>query len=87
VNTPQKKNPFTMNMPSLLTVDPSAGIAKNLVLKGRTLDVARAVERGEAGKLLSEGVRKRRKEDKRNLYLLREGGEELSLSILSQTYH
>lgn len=63
-----------MSLPSLLTPDPSAGVVRSLVLNGRTLDVVRAVERVEAGKLLSEGVRKRRKEDKRNLYLLREGG-------------
>ena len=63
------------SLPSLLTADPSSGVTKNLVLKGRTLDVVRAVERDEARKLLSDGVRKRRKEDKRNVYLLREGGK------------
>ena len=64
-----------MSLPSLLTPDPTSGVAKNLVLRGRTLDVVRAVERVEASKLLSEGVKKRRKEDKRNLFLLKEGGE------------
>ncbi|RPD65456.1 RNA-binding domain-containing protein [Lentinus tigrinus ALCF2SS1-7] len=66
-----KKNPF--KMPSLLTPDPSASIAQNLVLHGRTLDVSRAVTRDEASKLKEAGERQREKADKRNLYLLREG--------------
>jgi nucleolar protein 4 len=65
------KNPFTL--PSILTPDPSAGVAKSLVLHGRTLDVVRAVTRDQAGKLKDEGERRREKADKRNLYLLREG--------------
>ncbi|KAI0371919.1 RNA-binding domain-containing protein [Pilatotrama ljubarskyi] len=66
-----KKNPF--KMPSLLTPDPSASVAKNLVLHGRTLDVSRAVTRDEATRLKEIGERQREKADKRNLYLLREG--------------
>ncbi|TFK93384.1 RNA-binding domain-containing protein [Polyporus arcularius HHB13444] len=66
-----KKNPFTL--PSLLTPDPSASMAQNLVLHGRTLDVSRAVTRDEASKLKEAGERQREKADKRNLYLLREG--------------
>ncbi|KAI1798244.1 RNA-binding domain-containing protein [Ganoderma leucocontextum] len=66
-----KKNPF--KLPSLLTPDPSASIARNLVLHGRTLDVSRAVTRDEASKLKEDGERQREKADKRNLYLLREG--------------
>ncbi|OBZ78183.1 putative RNA-binding protein C4F6.14 [Grifola frondosa] len=66
-----KKNPF--KLPSILTPDPSASIAKNLVLHGRTLDVIRAVTRDEAGKLKEVGEKQREKADKRNLYLLREG--------------
>ncbi|KAI0717413.1 hypothetical protein C8T65DRAFT_572000 [Cerioporus squamosus] len=66
-----KKNPF--KLPSLLTPDPSASIAQNLVLHGRTLDVSRAVTRDEASKLKEAGERQREKADKRNLYLLREG--------------
>lgn len=66
-----KKNPF--KMPSLLTPDPSASVAQNLVLHGRTLDVVRAVTRDEAGKLKEAGEKQREKADKRNLYLLREG--------------
>ncbi|KAG1813670.1 uncharacterized protein BJ212DRAFT_1482567 [Suillus subaureus] len=67
------KNPFTL--PSILTPDPSSGVAKSLVLHGRTLDVVRAVTRDQAGKLKDEGERRREKADKRNLYLLREGGK------------
>jgi nucleolar protein 4 len=44
------------------------------VLGGRTLDLARAVTRDEAGRLREQGERAREKSDKRNLYLLREGG-------------
>ncbi|KAL1944047.1 hypothetical protein VTO73DRAFT_3865 [Trametes versicolor] len=69
--TGPKKNPF--KMPSLLTPDPSASIAQNLVLHGRTLDVSRAVTRDEASRLKEVGERRREKADKRNLYLLREG--------------
>lgn len=49
-------------------------LAQSLVLHGRALDVARAVTRDEAGKLKEEGEKRREKADKRNLYLLREGG-------------
>ncbi|KAG2346457.1 hypothetical protein BDR05DRAFT_1057578 [Suillus weaverae] len=65
------KNPFTL--PSILTPDPSSGVARSLVLHGRTLDVVRAVTRDQAGKLRDEGEKRREKADKRNLYLLREG--------------
>ena len=61
-------------MPSILTPDPSSSLAKSLVLQGRTLDVVRAVTRDEAGRLKDEGERRREKADKRNMYLLREGG-------------
>jgi hypothetical protein len=68
-----KKNPFAMA--SMLTPDPSAASAQSLVLHGRTLDVVHAVTREEAGKLKEAGEKAREKADKRNLYLLREGGE------------
>ena len=58
----------------MLTPDPSSSLAQGLVLHGRTLDVVRAVTRNEATKLKEEGERKREKVDKRNVYLLREGG-------------
>ncbi len=62
-------------MASILTPDPSAASAQSLVLHGRTLDVAHAVTREEAGKLKEAGEKAREKADKRNMYLLREGGE------------
>jgi nucleolar protein 4 len=61
-------------MPSILTPDPSSMLAQNLVLHGRTLDVVRAVTRDEARKLKEAGEKIRQKADKRNMYLLREGG-------------
>ncbi|KAK2463791.1 hypothetical protein APHAL10511_004189 [Amanita phalloides] len=69
--TVPKNNPFTL--PSILTPDPSASLAQNLVLHGRALDVIRAVTRDEAGRLKEMGERAREKADKRNMYLLREG--------------
>lgn len=80
------KNPFSL--PSLLTPDPSAGVAKYLVLHGRTLDVVRAVTREQATKLKEDGEKSREKADKRNLYLLREGGTSflfLSRPILTRS--
>lgn len=62
-------------MPSILTPDPSSSLAQSLVLHGRTLDVIRAVTRDEAGKLKEAGEKSRQKADKRNMYLLREGGQ------------
>jgi nucleolar protein 4 len=73
-------------MASILTPDPSAASAQNLVLHGRTLDVVQAVTRAEADKLKEAGERAREKADKRNMYLLREGGELLRfLSLLPST--
>jgi nucleolar protein 4 len=46
-----------------------------LVLHGRTLDVIRAVTREDAEQKKEDGVRMREKADKRNTYLMREGGE------------
>jgi nucleolar protein 4 len=66
------KNPFSL--PSILTPDPSAGLAQSLVLHGRTLDVVKAVTRDVAGKLKDENEKARQKVDKRNMYLLKEGG-------------
>jgi|SRR5712672_245671 len=68
-----KKNPFAMA--SILTPDPSSASAQSLVLHGRTLDVVHAVTREEADKLREAGEKAREKADKRNMYLLREGGE------------
>ncbi|EAU86772.1 ribosomal processing [Coprinopsis cinerea okayama7 len=66
-----KKNPFSL--PSILTPDPSSSLARTLVLHGRTLDVVRAVTRDVASRLKEEGEKLREKQDKRNMYLLREG--------------
>jgi nucleolar protein 4 len=46
-----------------------------LVLHGRTLDVDRAVTREEAGQMKEDGEKSRERGDKRNTYLMREGGE------------
>jgi hypothetical protein len=43
----------------------------------------RAVTREEAGKLKEEGEKRREKADKRNLYLLREGGKIDYLAIIA----
>ena len=72
-----KKNPFT-----LLTLDPSSSRAARLVLQGRTLDVTRAVTRDRAEKLRESGERARERKDKRNLYLMREGGTSWHITIL-----
>ncbi|KAF8493329.1 hypothetical protein JB92DRAFT_3234511 [Gautieria morchelliformis] len=66
-----KKNPFKLT--SILTPDPSSSLARSLVMQGRTLDVTRAVTREEAGRLRELGEKQREKQDKRNLYLMREG--------------
>ena len=69
-------------MPSILTPDPSASTAQSLVLHGRTLDVVRAVTRDEAAVLKAEGEKAREKADKRNMYLLREGGKWLLFELV-----
>ncbi|KAF8575021.1 RNA-binding domain-containing protein [Ramaria rubella] len=71
VTTAIKKNPFKLS--SILTPDPSSSLAQSLVMHGRTLDVTRAVTREEAGRLRELGEKQREKQDKRNLYLMREG--------------
>jgi len=47
-----------------------------ITLGGRVLSVAMAVDRGEAHKLQEDNKTKKEKEDKRNLYLAREGGKQ-----------
>lgn len=66
------KNPFAL--PTVLTADPSSSLVSRLVLHGRTLDVTRAVTREEAGNMKEDGERARTAGDKRNTYLMREGG-------------
>jgi nucleolar protein 4 len=60
---------------SLLTPDVNTGLAQKFTLQGRVLDVNRAVERNEANKLMEANALKKQKEDKRNIYLMKEGGE------------
>jgi nucleolar protein 4 len=62
-------------LPSVLTADPSSSLASKLVLHGRALDVTRAVTREEAGRIKEDGDRARSVGDKRNTYLMREGGK------------
>jgi len=69
-------------MTSLLTPDPSASLAQSLVLHGRTLDVVTAVTRDQAVKMKEANEKAREKADKRNMYLLREGGT-LSSPVLN----
>ncbi len=71
-------NPFAL--PSILTVDPSASAAAHLVIHGRTLDVVRALTREDAAVKKDDGERMRVKGDKRNTYLMREGGELIALT-------
>jgi nucleolar protein 4 len=56
---------------SVLTPELSSKAAEKFTLDGRVLSVVRAVDREEAAKLKDAGKKKR--EDKRNLYLLNEG--------------
>jgi len=58
---------------SLLTPDVNTGLAQKFTLQGRVLDVNRAVERNEANKLMEANALKKQKEDKRNIYLMKEG--------------
>jgi nucleolar protein 4 len=51
-----------------------------MTLNGRVLDVNWAVTREQAGALKDENDRRKEKVDKRNTYLMREGGRSLLLS-------
>lgn len=70
----QKKKTGVMHK-SLLTPDINTGLAQKFTLQGRVLDVNRAVERTEANKLMEANALKKQKEDKRNIYLMKEGGK------------
>lgn len=61
--------------PSLLTIDPSSSTAASLTLHGRVLGVSEAVSKGSADKLREERDRKGQTKDRRNLYLMHEGGK------------
>lgn len=60
--------------PSLLTIDPSSSTAASLTLHGRVLGVSQAVSKGSADKLREDRDRKGQTKDRRNLYLMHEGG-------------
>lgn len=64
----------TAQPPSLLTIDPSSSTAASLTLHGRVLGVSEAVSKGSADKLREERDRKGQTKDRRNLYLMHEGG-------------
>ncbi|RUS28950.1 hypothetical protein BC938DRAFT_481242 [Jimgerdemannia flammicorona] len=72
-NKQKKQKTVLASTKSVLTPDPGSGLATVFALHARVLDVVRAVERDEAGKLAEINLRKREKEDKRNVYLMREG--------------
>lgn len=73
LNSNPAANPFAL--PSILTVDPSSQAAAKLVLHGRTLDVVRALTREDASMKKEDAEKARQKSDKRNTYLMREGGK------------
>ncbi|KAI9096918.1 hypothetical protein DFS34DRAFT_621925 [Phlyctochytrium arcticum] len=59
---------------SILIAEPSLTAGTNaFVVDGRFLNLSLAVERSEANKLAEDGKIRRRAEDQRNLYLMREG--------------
>ncbi|KAG2186530.1 hypothetical protein INT44_002754 [Umbelopsis vinacea] len=69
----KQKKKTGMVQKSLLTPDINTGLAQKFTLQGRVLDVNRAVERNEANKLMEANALKKQKEDKRNIYLMKEG--------------
>ncbi|RHZ58172.1 hypothetical protein Glove_375g98 [Diversispora epigaea] len=58
---------------SILTADPSDSQTHKFTLHGRVLSVVKAINRDEANKLKESNKIKRQREDKRNLYLMKEG--------------
>ncbi|CAG8572202.1 6192_t:CDS:2 [Paraglomus brasilianum] len=68
-----KKSKRELGYKSILTADPSDSLVAKFTLHGRVLSVTRAVEREEAKKFMDNNRIKKRQEDKRNLYLMREG--------------
>ncbi|CAB4420823.1 unnamed protein product [Rhizophagus irregularis] len=53
--------------------DPSDSLANKFTLHGRVLSIVKAVDRNEADKLTKMNQQRKRKEDKRNVYLMQEG--------------
>lgn len=58
---------------SLITPESGSGEGAKFTLHGRVLDVTLAVDRKQAKQIKDDNLSQKRKEDKRNLYLMREG--------------
>ncbi|KAI9312627.1 hypothetical protein BX666DRAFT_1985001 [Dichotomocladium elegans] len=71
--TKREKKKLGMVFDSILTPDAGSGVGLKFTLDGRVLEITRAVERNEASKLTEEKANLRKKEDKRNIYLMHEG--------------
>ncbi|GBB93981.1 hypothetical protein RclHR1_02270005 [Rhizophagus clarus] len=69
----RKKKRKELIFKSVLTADPSDSLASKFTLHGRVLSIVKAVNRDEADKLKEMNQQKKRKEDKRNIYLMQEG--------------
>ncbi|KAF8942426.1 RNA recognition motif-containing protein [Haplosporangium gracile] len=70
-NDKKKKNNFVKH--TILQPDLPEELAVKFTLNGRVLNVVRAVDKKSAVTLLEAGQQKREREDRRNLYLMREG--------------
>ncbi|KAF9195597.1 RNA recognition motif-containing protein [Haplosporangium sp. Z 11] len=70
-NDRKKKNNFVKH--TILQPDLPEDLAVKFTLNGRVLNVVRAVDKKSAVSLLEAGQHKREREDRRNLYLMREG--------------
>lgn len=69
----REKKKKGLNYDSILTPDAGLGLGVKFTLDGRVLDVTRAVERKDAEKIKDEKQALKKKEDKRNIYLMYEG--------------
>lgn len=58
---------------SIITPESTSGDGAKFTLHGRVLDVTLAVDREQAKQIKDDNLSQKRKEDKRNLYLMREG--------------
>lgn len=58
---------------SIITPESGSGEGAKFTLHGRVLDVTLAVDRTQAKQIKDDNLSQKRKEDKRNLYLMREG--------------
>ncbi|KAG0054290.1 RNA recognition motif-containing protein [Gryganskiella cystojenkinii] len=70
-NDKRKKNSFVKH--AILQPDLPEDLAVKFTLNGRVLNIVRAVDKKVAVGLLEAGQQKREREDRRNLYLMREG--------------